>query len=100
MSGQQQMINGTNQLFNPRNEQSRDLSRLAMILTLEYQHLRTGTSYDLFYNASKRFAQSKCNKYDIETLQAASCNERTGVSLNKAKAQQEKRQKQERRCSC
>ena len=84
--GQRQVIGGTNQLFSPKNERSKDLSRLATTLTLEHQCLQTGTSYDPFYNTSTRFVQSKCDKYGMGTSQAASRNEHTGVSLYEAKA--------------
>lgn len=52
---QRQIIGGTNQFFSPKDEQSRDLSRLAMTPTLEHQHLWASTSYDPFYNVNKRF---------------------------------------------
>ena len=93
--GQQQMIGGTKQLFSPRNEWSKDLSRLTTTSTLEHQHLQAGTFYDSFYTASKRFVQSKCDKYSIGTLQAASCNKCIGAFSDKVKARQEKRQEQE-----
>ena len=98
--GQWQMVGSTNQLFNPRNKWSKDLSRLAMTLTLAHQHLWASTSYDFFYNESKRFVQSECNKYGMGTLQTASCNKYTGVFSNKAKVWQEDRQRQKRRSSC
>lgn len=91
--GQRQVISGTNQLFSPKNERSRDLSKLATTLILKHRCLRTSTFYDLFYNMSKRFVQSKYDKYNMRTLQAASHNEHTRVSSDEAKAQQKKQQR-------
>lgn len=86
VSGCWQIVDSINQFLRSRNKRGRNLSRLAMTLTLEHQYLQAGTSCTASYSANKKWGRNKSGKYSIDTLQAVLFNKHMGVCKDESAA--------------